>query len=542
MRRTRLDVLVAIPMLFLAGVVDSTSPAVVADPATLPRPVAVISDLHFGLGCTAEGCSPYEDFRWTSDLQSFLTDLGEWGGGRADLVIAGDLLELWQRPDGIRCEAETEHPDFGCSVDEVKELVRLVAARHLPDLQALGGFAESLDHRLYVIPGNHDAALLEEPVWALLATYLGARPSRARLVPSGLWISEDGRIAVEHGHQIGRDVNRFPDWPRVTRSYRGEERLVRTWGEQFVQKLYNDVEEELHLIDNLQPVGAGVRHYRKQRGWPGTTEDLARFLAFNLFETSWAQKIALGPTETEGPCWDAEGARERGAALVADALPADDPARRSLRRPETADETALAAEVGRWIADRVAYPEEQIEALCDQIALRIEEEGSTSPAERDACSPCQATLGRALVHRLMPENRVLSRHLRTLRKEHEALRVFVYGHTHEARKPWPVEVGYREVPVSVANSGAFQRLIDQQGLERLAEAEETTPEEVFAGYPLERLPACYSVVLIRHEGDQPQVETRSWYVDPGTGDGNFVDACDPRCGYRNPTSCVGSST
>src|SRR5687768_11011626 len=74
-------------------------------PFTAPAPerrlLAFISDLHMGLGrdpATREWHKT-EDFRWHGALAGFLREISQRGGGKTDLIILGDFLELWQPPD-----------------------------------------------------------------------------------------------------------------------------------------------------------------------------------------------------------------------------------------------------------------------------------------------------------------------------------------------------------------------------------------------------------------------------------------------------------
>lgn len=78
-----------------------------APPPIGPRYTAFISDLHFGIGRKADGSwDPKEDFRWPRALEGFLERISEEGHERVDLVIAGDLLELWQPPPEIKCKGQ----------------------------------------------------------------------------------------------------------------------------------------------------------------------------------------------------------------------------------------------------------------------------------------------------------------------------------------------------------------------------------------------------------------------------------------------------
>lgn len=56
--------------------------------------------------------------------------------------------------------------------------------------------------------------------------------------------SLDGQVVIEHGHQIGADVNSFSGWPRVTKEKGGTQFLQSPWGERFVQELFNAEEKK----------------------------------------------------------------------------------------------------------------------------------------------------------------------------------------------------------------------------------------------------------------------------------------------------------
>jgi hypothetical protein len=67
-------------------------------------------------------------------------------------------------------------------------------------------------------------------------------------VTRGFWMSPDGRIVAEHGHQVGNDVNRYDRWPVITRDQRGTTYLERPW-------------RALRAAD-VQFAGGGVRDHR----------------------------------------------------------------------------------------------------------------------------------------------------------------------------------------------------------------------------------------------------------------------------------------
>ncbi len=90
-------------------------PATAQPVSAIERPLVVISDLHIGLGRDAAGkWIPTEDFRWTGALQGFLAQISRDGKDQVDLVIAGDLLELWQRPDDIKCTGDGPIGEISC--------------------------------------------------------------------------------------------------------------------------------------------------------------------------------------------------------------------------------------------------------------------------------------------------------------------------------------------------------------------------------------------------------------------------------------------
>src|SRR5262249_2640838 len=162
-------------------------------PPNLPRLMAFISDLHFGVGKGSDGAwDPTEDFRWPRALEGFLNKISDEGQQNADLVIVGDLVELWQPPPEIKCSGAGA--DLGCSIDEMTELVRRVVTAHSEELGLLRAFAERGQNRIHIIPGNHDSTLHYASVWKSLGEALNADSGRINLVTDGIWISSDGRI------------------------------------------------------------------------------------------------------------------------------------------------------------------------------------------------------------------------------------------------------------------------------------------------------------------------------------------------------------
>lgn len=482
----------------LAGlIVIALAAAANAQPPQAPRPVAVISDFHMGLGRRADGqWDPKEDFRWTGALRGFLDELSRRNKDQTDLVIAGDFLELWQPPADVPCIGDGA--DLGCTLEEMKEIVRRVVAGHKDDLAALAQFAKRGANKVHVVPGNHDSALVIPEIWQIVADAMDAASGRVVLVANGVWSSADGQVVIEHGHQIGSDVNRYRDWPTVTTRKDGRLYIVRPWGELFVQRLFNAEEEQYPIIDNLSPETAGARYRMADRGLWRSVGDVARFIAFNAFETSARQKgAALGRApDAATPCTRAE-AQALGYKLVLGTLPTNDPFRAQVesRAPEA---ERLRRELDALVA---SLPDEDLQHLC---ARQVD----------------STTLGAAIESKFVPRAEVIRKHLRERLANHPGMAVFVYGHTHQLEEAWTSQLD-KERAVTVLNSGAFQRLLDEAGYLARVQAQNLKPEEGLRRIRLDTLAPCYGVVVVDYKAGKPTAETRMWHMPEG-GRGRFV--------------------
>lgn len=480
--------------------------------STPDRTIVVISDLHLGIGKRADG-SWYatEDFRWRRVLKSFLDHTSKKGNHRVDLIIAGDLLEMWQRPPEIRCEGASA--DLGCTIDEMRAMAIWITKAHEQVFKDLREFSETGENRLHIIPGNHDAALLIASVWEPIGKALNVDGGRVNFVATGVWASTDGSIVVEHGHQIGNDVNRYDTWPNIVRAKEGKEYVIRSWGEQFVQKIFNDQENLYPIIDNLSPESAGVWYRMQDRGVWGTGSDMAQFVAFDLFQTSLRQKVrVLGPDQSpeDKPKWNITEARKLGHRLFVAALPQDDGLRAQLL--ENSDQAKeIRQELDMLGLDTKRLPDENVRMLCDQAAI-----------QGDAVCPPHV-LGATIESTLVPRGWVLAAHLIKRQKEFPKMRYFVYGHTHLLEEAWrPYGVSY----VQVLNSGAFQRLIDKKGYLRRCSDKNIPPEAGLRKITLEELPPCYTFVRIPYN-KAPKV--RRWVMEESEDTGRIVKPGDKVC-------------
>jgi UDP-2,3-diacylglucosamine pyrophosphatase LpxH len=518
--------LVAVGVIVSAGPIVSPradevnmSPAVAKTPYQPPptsqRYTVFISDLHLGIGKDADGAwDPTEDFRWPKALEGFLNRISEQGEQRVDLVIVGDFLELWQPPIEIECKGASA--DYGCTIDEMASLVHKVVNEHSKDLDILRTFAERGENRLHITVGNHDSTLRYETIWNPLGTALNASSGRIDLVTEGLWVSADGRILAEHGHQIGHDANKYASWPDISRRVDGKDYIVRPWGELFVQKLFNDQERRYPIIDNLSPETAGARYRAADRGLWGSAVDVAKFLAFNLLETSLRQKsVSLGKPPAGKVDWDVSLGRDMGALLFLYSLPRDDPFRRQLEA-EGAEAAAIKEHLTALAKDKVSLPDEEVQQLCDMIAVY----------EKDHIC-WDVKLGAAAEHLLVAKTKVMARHLEERQSKFKSMRIFIYGHTHQYEERWDVKLE-GSVSVAVANTGAFQRLIDEQGF--LSRLNGRSPEEALRTMKLDELPPCYTAVIVppADAGGIPVPKALAWYM-PENGVGSFIPVDDDRC-------------
>jgi 3',5'-cyclic AMP phosphodiesterase CpdA len=477
-------------------------------PAAAQRPIVYIRDLQLGLGEKTTGqWEPKEDFRSPEIIKPFLAELTKTYGDGIDLVILGDLFELWQPSNDIKCDSGD--PNLGCTVSQMAAIAKHVAGAHAGELMEIGSFAMRGDNCVYVVPGNHDAALLEDAVWREVFPKFNASEKRVLRVPCGVWSSGDGLVIGEHGHQIAPDANLYPNWPTVTRKpwWRREKRMVRPWGEYFVQSLFNAEEEIYPLVDNVTGL-AGAKIRMKNRGIVATVADLARLVRFVLFESSASQQRAvLAPPpsreDRDRPQWDVAYARTKIGELVMLALPNDDPTRAMLATPAVrADFEAL---VKREMSD------EEIEALCAAI-----------PATGASSHPCKKPqLGHLLRSTIIPKSYILRKHLSKRRAEFRSAAVFVYGHTHSLEQPWPLTVDGHVV--RIVNTGAFHRITDAATFTSAATTAQMSPGQALKDLPFDFMPPCHTAVVITRSEGLPVIDVKQWTS------GGLVDACSGEC-------------
>ena len=482
------------------------SPGKVAAANAQQRQLVVISDLHLGVGKRTESAwYPYEDFRWPKALNGFLTEIGKAGNQQVDLVIAGDFLELWQPPDQISCDGLA---NAKCSTKTMAAMTQHMVNAHGVELRALADFAEKGNNKLYIVPGNHDAALLVPEVWSILAKALRADKGRVALVSTGIYTTPDGSVVIEHGHQIGADVNAFSHWPQLIQHHGGKDYIDSPWGERFVQTLFNEKEKAYPIIDNLSPEAAGARLLMEDRGAWGSASDMARFVKFNLFDTTLAQKgQSLGRPGAAPPTCTKEQAKGLGYRFFTEALPAEDTIRKAV---EANDPQA-----------------KQVQAELTVLAENLPDDELA-----DICSKRtdNSTLGATAQHLFVRPENVMRKHLEKRSAEFPAMKVFIYAHTHQLEQPWKVGLSMTD-NITVLNTGAFQRLIDMAGYDvRVKKMSLAKRSDGLSKISLESLAPCYSFVRVAAASDGTRrPATLIWKMDETQKPGREIEAGDISC-------------
>jgi hypothetical protein len=481
------------------------------------RSVVVISDLHMGPGMEGARWHPVEDFRWRDEFLAFLKAIDAEGGGATDLVLNGDTFELLQSfapppPASSGGQCRYGNPRLGCT--ESDALIRLdrVAAAHRAELQAIGAFARAGANRVYVVPGDHDAALLFASVRSRALAAFGPHDGRVQLVDTGAWLSADGRVYVEHGHQLPLGADRFEGWPAPFVTAADHTHLERPWGEQIALPFYDRTEPRVPVVDNIAEEGAGIRYVVAADG-TDPPEGVPALLRFLLTKTTWQQfRMDLDDGEVQPPTWDLPAIRRDIGAFLASSVPPDDAMAPAVAK--AAAEGALGAS-GRDLTD------EAIVAICDyRAAVRrarrrmervLTQLSGVGPPVAE-CPRTPDTIGSEFEHYWRSRNLMFARQIAAAqdrlargRPTGRPFEIFVYGHTHLADRPF--RPGGEEGPI-VAASGAWQRTIHPVALEQRATDRGITVSALIGQLQPEDLAACYSFLRIKPGAPAP--ETRAW--------------------------------
>lgn len=232
------------------------------------KTVYLVSDLHLGQGRNRSDNTWHvlEDFRVDEAFSAFIDHISA-SQEHVELVIAGDFIEYLQILPELGLQAPRDHLGLTEHQSLQRTFVVLgqsnVATGHPEVFAALRRFMQR-GNSLTMLAGNHDIDLLWPRVWLLL--YYNICPpgsaNRFRLEPFSYTIGSapSGRIYIEHGHEHDR-ANRFGNQMQEPFVYdaEGTKRLKRCWGTLFVDKVYNQLEEQCWFIDNIKPISRVIK-------------------------------------------------------------------------------------------------------------------------------------------------------------------------------------------------------------------------------------------------------------------------------------------
>ena len=536
----------------------AASPPAAALPGAAPRPrasgaaqdagsrrlVAVIADLHLGAGHDQAGEWRYgEDFRWAGELVRFLDALDAEGVGATDLVLNGDTFDL-TRPADAGCVYDD--PALGCTEPEALARLDRVLAAHADVVDALSAFAASGGNRIVLVPGEHDAALLFPAVGRRVEAALGAREGRAEVAAGGSWLSDDGQIYVEHGHQIRWRVDGFAGWPEPFVDREGRRHLARPVRARAVDAYFEDLEARYPVIDNFADEGAGLTHGLTVEGSSDLGGSVPALLRYVLFRMPWQQfRVDLDAGDVQPPSWDLTAVRAQGPSFLVDSLPNDDPFR-PLAQQAHAE--------GRLDALMEGFADDEVIALCDyraaarrarrrfeRVLSQLDPQG---PPVRE-CPRHPDSRGGLFDYFWRTRDRIYGGRLEAVEAgrppDAAPIAVFVHNHTHLV--DWRQRVleltrlgrtvivdGFSPVRNALApvviNGGPWQRTITPVQFGRLRAEHGLSPAELLRALRPEHLPPCYGFVRIDPYDDTPALPAiRYWRATDDGADWEVAEAC-----------------
>lgn len=469
------------------------------------RAIVVISDLHMGGGRDESGrWRPDEDFRWAGEFSEFLRTIDAQHRSAVDLVLNGDTFEL------PASEAES-----------LASLDRVLAA-HKAELDALAAFARQGTNHIVLIPGDRDAALRSSKGAERVVRALRGSAGRISAASSGYWVSRDGKVHAEHGHEI---------------RFRMEDSAA-------LQELYDKLEARYPAVDNVAIAGSGAKYGLAADNTLSSDEAITLLVRDGLLNVSWQQfRMELDDGDVQPPQWDLVQARSLGASLLVDSLPDDHP----LKAMAALDAKNGLAAVARDLSDQ------ELTALCDyraavRRARRRFEPLVTQFAPRGPvvaeCLRTPDTRGAIFDYFWRSRDdfyRGYIERARTRWKGSAAPVVFAIGHTHLADRAQSyanmISGGLLKIPMEgfspvrgaltpiVINGGAWNRTITPVQLERLRAERGVSWHDLLQSLAPEALPPCYSFVHVPAYDQEPSPAVRYWRQN---ADGSWAIA--PTCG------------
>jgi UDP-2,3-diacylglucosamine pyrophosphatase LpxH len=212
--------------------------------------IIVISDLHLaperGTGL----------FQADQELAGFLRWLARPAARRIHVVVAGDLLDyLVPETQGERVEI--------FNPENAPRRARSIIDHHPEVFDALSEVAQSPDHRLLILGGNHDPEIIlpdvQQVIEERLATAASQRPPQWLVNGEAARFSLGAaRISIEHGdlfddwNRIDRDKLRRA-LGRITRGFPREHGFQAPPGSQLVVDFVNELRPRFPWVDYLKP-------------------------------------------------------------------------------------------------------------------------------------------------------------------------------------------------------------------------------------------------------------------------------------------------
>jgi hypothetical protein len=459
--------------------------------ATAQRAIVVLSDLHMGLGRDESGrWRRDEDFRWAGEFSEFLRTIDSQHRSSVDLVLNGDTFEL-----------PTAEAEALASLDRV-----LVA--HNVEIDALAAFARQGTNRVVLVPGDRDAALRFGRVAERVVRALQGSADRITASASGYWVSRDGKVHAEHGHEI---------------RLRGQDSGA-------LQELYERLEPLYPSVDNVAVLGAGAKYALAADNALAAGGTVALLVRDGLLNVAWQQfRMELDDGEVQPPHWDVVQARKQGASLLVSSLADDDPLK------------PLAAKLdadGRLSVVAADLMDQELTALCDyRAAVRrarrrfeplVTQFAPRGPAITE-CPRTADTRGAIFDYFWRSRDELYGGYVERARRRSNGPRppvVFAIGHTHLADRAQSnanmISGGLLKIPMEgfspvrgaltpvVINGGAWNRTITPVQLERLHAERKVSWHDLLRSLEPEELPPCYAFVHVPAYEQEPAPAVRYW--------------------------------
>jgi len=212
----------------------------------------IVSDLHLGSNPTLD------DFTRDDEFASFLAlpELTPSAEERVDLVLLGDIFDLWQSVSAEECRAErAKLIELAFTGAVEKSRLDGIHEKHARWFEALSAFGQRPNCRLVFVIGNHDHSLIEAGLQARLAQHLGLAGSR-QLQFASFYENAQLRLYADHGNQYDRN-NQYGDFGQL--DWKAE-----CSGYYFVKLFFNRVEFRDPRIDNSPSGWASVWHWLRR--------------------------------------------------------------------------------------------------------------------------------------------------------------------------------------------------------------------------------------------------------------------------------------